>query len=86
MDDSLDRILACPREIAWVKLADRVANLSEPPATWTPEKCAGYRAEAERIPGVGPPDEILERLGPTSPALAQRLRDRIAAYRQYEQP
>jgi (p)ppGpp synthase/HD superfamily hydrolase len=49
MDDSLERILRCPPEVAWVKLADRATNLSEPPHYWSAEKCTAYRAEAERI-------------------------------------
>ncbi len=71
MEDSLARILAQPREIAVVKLCDRINNLSPPPSYWTPEKRLAYLAEAELI---------LEQLGPASPVAAARLRKKIAAY------
>lgn len=74
MADSLDRILENPREIAAVKLADRIVNLREPPHYWPREKRQAYREEARLI---------LQRLGHASPALAERLRARIAAYEQY---
>lgn len=75
MDDSLERIRACPREIWMVKLADRITNLAPPPGHWTPARCRSYRIEAERI---------LARLGEAHPGLAGRLAQRIAAYRVYE--
>ena len=71
MDDSIDRILAQPREIALVKLADRIANLAEPPAYWPTDKRQAYRREAEHL---------LARLGPSSRYLAGRLRSRIEEY------
>jgi (p)ppGpp synthase/HD superfamily hydrolase len=74
MGDSLERIVACPREVAWVKLADRIVNLSEPPHYWTNEKRQAYQAEA----GV-----ILARLGHASVTLSERLRARIAEYGKY---
>lgn len=74
MGDSLDRILACPPEVAWVKLADRITNLAEPPHYWTADKCRAYGLEAEHI---------LARLGHASPTLARRLAERIAAYAVY---
>jgi (p)ppGpp synthase/HD superfamily hydrolase len=74
MDDSLDRILRCPPEIARVKLADRITNLAPPPPHWNPEKCTAYRAEAVRI---------VDRLGHASPVLAARLRARIADYTRF---
>jgi (p)ppGpp synthase/HD superfamily hydrolase len=76
MADSLQRILACPPEVAWVKLADRIINLREPPHYWSKDKRAAYRAEA----GL-----ILERLGHTSATLAARLRAKIAEYERYVQ-
>jgi (p)ppGpp synthase/HD superfamily hydrolase len=72
MDDSIDRILAQPREIALVKLADRITNLAEPPPYWTVEKRSAYRAEAEHL---------VARLGGSSRRLADRLRARIVEYR-----
>lgn len=71
MADSLRRIKEQPREIAIVKLADRITNLSEPPHYWSTEKRAAYRVEA----GV-----IADTLGYASPALEARLRARIEAY------
>jgi len=74
MADSLRRIKEQPREIALVKLADRITNLSEPPGYWTKEKCAAYRLEA----GL-----IADTLGYACPALEARLRARIASYVRY---
>lgn len=74
MADSLRRILEQPREIAIVKLADRITNMSEPPHYWSREKRSKYREEA----GV-----IADALGGASPALAARLRARIASYAQF---
>ena len=75
MADSLRRITEQPREIAIVKLADRITNLSSnPPPHWTKEKCAAYRVEA----GL-----IADTLGYASPPLAARLRARMEAYLAY---
>lgn len=74
MQDSLDRIKAQPREVWMVKLADRIVNLQPPPAYWTREKCAAYRAEAALI---------LEALGGASPSLARRLAMKIEGYGRY---
>jgi (p)ppGpp synthase/HD superfamily hydrolase len=74
MADSLRRIREQPAEIAMVKLADRITNLSEPPVDWTREKRLGYRQEA-RV--------ILEALGHANAPLAARLAARIESYLQY---
>jgi (p)ppGpp synthase/HD superfamily hydrolase len=71
MEDSLARILAQPREVAVVKLCDRINNLSPAPSHWDQEKRHAYRAEAELI---------LEQLGPASPVAAARLRKKIVDY------
>ncbi|WP_020568982.1 HD domain-containing protein [Neolewinella persica] len=71
MEDSLQRILAAPPEIAAVKLCDRINNLSPPPHYWTPTKKAAYREEAQLI---------LDQLGHVSTYLSQRLAGKIAAY------
>jgi (p)ppGpp synthase/HD superfamily hydrolase len=74
MADSLRRIKDQPREIAIVKLADRITNMSEPPKVWSKDKRAAYRVEAELI---------ADALGYASPVLEARLRSRIERYRQY---
>jgi (p)ppGpp synthase/HD superfamily hydrolase len=71
MADSLRRIRGERREVWAVKLADRITNLAPPPAHWTTEKIAAYRAEAE---------QILAALGETHAPLAARLAERIARY------
>ncbi len=71
MADSLSRILMQSPDIGCVKLADRITNLQTPPAYWSAEKIAGYKAEAR---------QILDALGPACPALAARLEAKIAAY------
>jgi (p)ppGpp synthase/HD superfamily hydrolase len=71
MADSLRRIRAQPREVAMVKLADRITNLQPPPAHWAEAKIAAYRAESV---------EILRALGEASPALAARLATKIRLY------
>ncbi len=75
MRDSLQRIQTQPKEVWMVKLADRITNLQTPPHYWTPQKIALYRAEAEII---------LRELSPASPYLAQRLAQKIEAYRAFE--
>ena len=77
MADSLRRIQQQPREIAMVKLADRITNMSAPPHYWTKEKCTAYRAEA----GV-----IADTLGAACPALETRLRTRMELYRAFCNP
>ena len=74
MPDSLRRIREQPSEIAVVKLADRITNLSAPPHYWTKEKCAAYRIEA----GV-----IADALGFASLTLETRIRARMEAYKAY---
>lgn len=73
--DSLRRIQSLPgeiaREVALVKLADRVVNLRPPPASWTRAKIAAYREDAQTI---------LRALGAASPHLADRLARRIELY------
>jgi (p)ppGpp synthase/HD superfamily hydrolase len=71
MADSLRRILEQPPEIAVVKLADRITNMSEPPHYWSKEKRAAYRAEATKI---------ADALGARCPVLDARLRAKIEAY------
>lgn len=74
MADSLTRILNESKEVHLVKLADRVANMEKPPHYWGSDKRRRYQEEA-RV--------ILEKLGPSSSYLAERLRQRIEAYGAY---
>lgn len=74
MEDSLRRIREQSREVWRVKLADRITNLQPPPSYWTLEKKERYRAEAVTI---------LDALGEASPFLADRLRNKIAAYSEF---
>jgi (p)ppGpp synthase/HD superfamily hydrolase len=54
-----------------VKLADRITNLSDPPRSWSADKCRAYRDQAI---------EIADALGAASPTLDSRIRARITAY------
>lgn len=71
MSDSLARILVQPREVAMVKLADRITNLAPPPEHWSHEKIRQYRLEAELI---------LENLQHASPFLRARMEHRLTEY------
>ncbi|MEM6807553.1 MAG: HD domain-containing protein, partial [Bacteroidota bacterium] len=74
MEDSLDRILRLSKEVAIVKLADRISNLQGPPYHWSKEKAAAYREEAILIH---------EKLGQSNFYLAQRLKEKIKAYQNF---
>ena len=74
MQDSLERIKQQPKEVWIVKMADRVANLSKPPASWSQEKRKNYQQEAKMI---------LEHLGSANEKLAKRLEEKIKEYNQY---
>ena len=71
MADSLDRIQNQPREVAMVKMADRITNLQPPPPDWDTEKIETYHREA----GL-----ILQTLKDASGFLARRLEEKIAGY------
>jgi (p)ppGpp synthase/HD superfamily hydrolase len=74
MLDSLWRIKTQPPEIGLVKMADRTANLQEPPFYWNKEKINRYRAEGSLI---------YEALQHTHAIMAARLHEKIAAYHQF---
>lgn len=77
LDDSLARILRCPREVWVVKLADRITNLQPPPTHWDGAKRRRYQAEARRIH---------EALGAGHRVLGDRLAAMIEAYSAYLDP
>ena len=74
MLDSLKRIKAQPVEVWAVKLADRIANLYEPPFYWTDDKKIHYIKEAEII---------LNELGEGNNYLAERLKIKIKDYHRF---
>ena len=74
MLDSLKRIKLQSKEVWVVKMADRIANLGEPPLHWTGDKRRAYRREAEHI---------LEHLGVGNKTMARRLEEKIQAYGTY---
>ncbi len=74
MPDSLARIAAAPREVAIVKLADRITNLEPPPPKWSVEKRVAYREEAKVIR-----EALRGKCGP----LETRIDGKIAEYEQY---
>ena len=74
MLDSLERIKQQPKEVWIVKMADRVANLGEPPHYWKLEKREAYRAEAQII---------WDYLHEANEMMAERLKGKIADYEQY---
>ena len=49
MDDSLNRILNLGREVAIVKLCDRISNLQKPPVKWNNDKIKKYYLQAVTI-------------------------------------
>lgn len=71
MADSLRRIKQQPREVAAVKLCDRINNLSPPPSHWSAEKKTAYQQEAMLI---------LQELGDADEYLASRLQAKIDNY------
>jgi len=72
LKESLMRILEQPKEIAMVKMADRISSMLPPPPNWSNEKI-------ETI--VGNAKLIRNMLGDASPYLSKRLKSRIAFYK-----
>ena len=71
MADSLKRIKLQGKEVAIVKLADRLFNLKDIPACWDGIKIQEYSDEAKLI---------LEELGTYNPFMAERLKLKIEKY------
>ncbi len=74
MNDSLEKLLKLPIEVQFVKLADRIVNLKQPPHYWDSEKRKKYYTESKLI---------LEKLGKVSQYLAIRLETKIQEYEHY---
>lgn len=74
MADSLHRIRLQPKEVAAVKLADRITNLQKPPHFWDTDKRLRYHQEAQFI---------LEQLQSAHPLLEERLQRKIVDYLAY---
>jgi len=69
--DEIKRILMQPKEVALVKMADRVANLSNPQLCWTIEKKQYYLKEASFI---------LDKLAFSGKKMAQQLENAMKNY------
>ncbi|MCL6218920.1 HD domain-containing protein [Zunongwangia pacifica] len=76
MADSLNRINQQEKEVAIVKLADRITNLQAPPSHWEKDKILNYLKEAQLIN---------ETLRGKNEYLNQRLEDKIRDYKKYTQ-
>lgn len=74
MIDSLNRIKKLKKEVAAVKLADRITNLQSPSKQWNKDKIKSYHSEALLI---------LETLSGTNKYLENRLQAKIEDYKNY---
>ena len=74
MDDSLNRILDLGREVAIVKLCDRITNLQRPPKKWDNAKIKKYHLQAIKI---------AERLQGKNEYLDKRIQEKILNYSTY---
>ena len=74
MKDSLNRIKEKGREIACIKMADRITNLQKPPEYWKKEKIKKYMDEAILI---------YNELKGFSDFLGNRLKEKIKEYEKY---
>lgn len=71
MKDSLERIKKQPKEIAVVKIADRLFNISSRVLTWSKEKQEAYKKEAQ---------VICDELGYVSDKVKAKLQHQINIY------
>ena len=74
MDDSLNRILDLGREVAIVKICDRITNLQRPPKKWGMAKIKSYHSQAI---------QIVERLKGKNEYLDKRINEKIEQYKLY---
>jgi len=70
--DAIECIKKQPREVAMVKLADRISNLRDIPSTWSIEKANNYAIQGQLI---------LDELGYAHSGLAKRLKEKIKRYK-----
>jgi (p)ppGpp synthase/HD superfamily hydrolase len=70
----LQRIKDGPKDIALIKICDRITNLQKPPTAWKSEKIIGYLEES---------NVILEMLGGGHIYAVNRLKLKIESYQQY---
>ena len=75
MEDSLDRIVKQGKEVAIVKLCDRITNLQKPPLKWNKEKI-------KKIPLAGRYNSP-KRLGVKNSYLDNRIRNKIEEHKAY---
>jgi len=73
----IDRLKGASKEVALVKLCDRITNLQRPPEFWKTEKILAYLQESKTI---------LDALGGCHFYAARRLALKIDDYRQYLAP
>ena len=74
MEDSLKRIKEQGKEIACVKMADRITNLQKPPHYWNTQKIKQYLDESILI---------YNELNKYSEFLGKRLKEKIIEYEKY---
>ena len=74
MQDSLTRILKKDKEVAIVKLCDRITNLQKPPVKWDKEKIKIYHLQAIKI---------AERLKGKNEYLDKRIQENILNFKTY---
>ena len=74
MEDSLARILNQGKEVAIVKLCDRITNLQKPPLKWNNDKIKKYQLQAVTI---------AETLQGKNTYLDNRIQEKIQGYNTY---
>lgn len=74
LSDSIERIKNQPKEVAIVKIADRISNLYNPPSFWSPKKRMAYCNEAKYI---------LKKLGSINSFIDKRLDSKIKGYNKF---
>ena len=73
-DDNMQRLLAQPKEIQMIKLADRINNLCIEPEFWDDDEIEGYIRDSK---------SIYNYLKDSNVYLAKRLNDKILEFEKY---